>query len=279
MDKLKWFFIKGKMAKYLVSFFTVWLLTMPFAVNGQVRLLFTQEVDIKYAITDKLQQIYIVTPDDVVIKYDDRGREMGRYTNNYLGELEMVDPTNPINVVLYYPDQQTLVTLDVTMNEIARTNLVSFGFFNIEALCSTNDGNLWILDGMEFKLKKIDRNGRILYRSQNLMILMGEPFKPIKLLERNNQVFALDPTKGIFVFDNMGSFDRRYDIRDVDYFQFFGGNLYYFDRGRPMELSISRFLNREIKLPTEMLDDILYFNIQLERCYIFRQIGFEVWRY
>lgn len=245
---------------------------------GQKDLLLSQQVEIKYAITDKLQQVYIITPEDVVIKYDNRGREVGRYTNNYLGELEMVDPTNPINVVLYYPDQQTLVTLDVTMNEIARTNLVSFGFFNIEALCSTNDGNLWVLDGMEFRLKKINRHGKILYTSQNLMLLMGEPFKPIKLLERNNQVFALDPTKGIFVFDNMGNFDRRYDIRGVEYMQFFGGNLYYFENGSPMELNTSLFLNRFVNLPTDDDEDILFFNIQLDRCYLFRSDRFEVWR-
>lgn len=266
-----------KVVKYLVALSLMLTLFVEGAL-AQKSPLQRVEVPIKFAITDKLQQTYIVTPDDEVIKFDQQGREMGRYTNNYLGDLELVDPTNPINVVLYYPDLQTLVTLDVTMNEIARTNLVSLGFFNIESLCSTNDGNLWILDGMDFRLKKIDRHGKILMSSENLMILLGQQFTPVQLLERNNRVYALDPSLGIFVFDNMGNFDKRYDIKDVHYMQMFGQKLFYLDRGTAYSLDTDLFLNSFLNLPVEDLSDVLFFNIQVDKCYLFRADGFEIWR-
>lgn len=244
---------------------------------AQAQLLFEVQVPVKFAITDKMQQVYIVTPEDVLIKYDQRGKEMGRYTNNYLGELEVVDPTNPINVVLYYPNLQTLVTLDVTMNEISRTNLVSYGFFNIDALCSTNDGNIWLMDGMEFRLKKINRNGKILYTSENLMILMGQPFRPVKLLERNNKVFALDPEKGIYVFDNMGNFDKRYDLSGVTYFQMLGTQIFYLYNGTPHVLDTQLFMHNRLTLPGDLTEDLLYFNVQVDRCFMFTKDGFQVW--
>jgi len=269
--------MKTLMGKFLVKLVDIGVLMTFCLITIQAQLLHEVAVPIKYAITDKMQQVYIVTPDDVVIKYDQRGREMGRYTNNYLGDLEIVDPTNPINVVLYYPDLQTLVTLDVTMNEISRTNLVSYGFFNIEAICSTNDGNIWLMDGMEFRLKKINRNGRILYSSENLMIMLGQPFKPIQLLERNNRVFALDKEMGIYVFDNMGNFDRRFDIRGVTYFQMFGNNIFYLHNGVPQFFDTQFFMNNRLTLPVSDTDDLLFFNIQMDRCYLFKDNGFQVW--
>lgn len=77
---------------------------------------------------DKLHQIYVITPDNNIIKYDENGDILYRYTNNYLGAPSLIDASNPIQILVYYPGLQTIVTLDVTLNEISRTNLVSFGF-------------------------------------------------------------------------------------------------------------------------------------------------------
>ena len=247
-------------------------------LTAQFDLIQSMDVPIKLATTDKLQQIYIVTPEDKVIKYDPRGKELTNYTNNYLGDIQWVDPTNPINVVVYYPDLQTLVTLDVTMNEISRTNLVNFGFFNIKAICSSNDGHLWIYDDLEFRLKKIDRNGRILMSSENLLLLLKSPFRPTQMLERNNRVFALVPGEGIYVFDNMGNFDSIILNADISRFQVFANKIGYIHQGKPFVMEPPFYLPQLIELP---LDDstLMDFQVQVDKIYLFYDHGFQVWKW
>jgi hypothetical protein len=270
------------MEKFLVRVavvITVLVGFFPYAALSQMRFIHKVEVPVKFGITDKLQNVYILTPDEEIIKYDPRGKELGRYTNNYMGDATLIDPTNPINTLVYYPDLQTFVTLDVTVNEISRTNLVSFGYFNIPVICSTNDGNVWMVDLMEFRLKKINRNGRILATSEDLMLLFGSTPGIIQLWERDNQVYALDPDRGIFVFDNFANFDRKIEISNTQYFQIFGDKIFYLQNNSAYFFDLRMMTTSPLRLPSEDLNDLLFFNMHVDKCYLFREGGFEVWRY
>jgi hypothetical protein len=270
--------LKMSQGRFLVNFFLLCSVVLSSQLFAQFDLIHNVDVPIKFATTDKLQQIYVVTPEDKVIKFDPRGKEMTNYTNNYLGDIQWVDPTNPINIVVYYPDLQTLVTLDVTMNEISRTNLVNFGFFNIKAICSSNDGNIWIYDDLEFRLKKIDRNGRILMSSENLLLLLNGPFKPTQMQERNNRVFALIPDEGIYIFDNMGNFDTVISNPDILRFQLSANKIGYIHDGKPFLMEPPFYLPQLLDLP-DSDRQLIDFQVQVDKLYLFYQTGFQVWKW
>lgn len=177
--------------------------------------------------TDKLEHLYLATEQNDVIKYDAYCREMYRYTNNYLGYPSRIDASNPINVICYYPSIQTVVTLDVTMNEISRTDLIGLGFLDVRAVCSSNDGNLWILDAMDFKLKKINRLGRILAESENLILLISKWPTITYMQELNNLVFLLEPNEAIYRFDNFGNFKSKQSIPGVRGLHLVSNTLFY----------------------------------------------------
>ncbi len=156
--------------------------------------------------TDPLGHVYIANPQNKIWKADQNCRILYEYTNNYLGLPARVDAGNPINVLIYYPDQLTVVTLDVTMNEISRTSLLDLGYLDIKAVCGSNDGNIWILDGMDFTLKKIQRNGKVISQSENLMLLLGRLPETVLMQESLNRVFVLDKNIGIHQFDNFANY-------------------------------------------------------------------------
>lgn len=168
---------------------------------------------------DKLRQLYIVTPDNEVIKYSPEGRELYRFNNNTLGTLSLIDATDPFNLLLYYPDFQVAILLDRTLNQLGQFNLWEYGLFQPRAIGMANDNLLWVYDEVNFTLKKLDRQGQVTAQSDNLNLLLPRPPKPVALLARNNRVYMNDPTMGILVFDNFGQYLRSIPVTGATFFQ------------------------------------------------------------
>ncbi len=272
-----WLSMKMKMVKYIaISIF--WLsassLKAQFSSEPDINI----AVDIVYATVDKLHQIYVITPDNNIIKYDENGDILYRYTNNYLGAPSLIDASNPIQILVYYPGLQTIVTLDVTLNEIARTNLVSFGFFDIKRVCVSNDAQIWIIDGMDFKLKKIDRYGKVLRESEDLMLQLGRNISPVAMLERQNKVLIMDANLGLLIFDNLGNFVRTEPFVQAQTAMTYGGKLFYLENQSAFSWDIDSDARWTVQLPDNLPADLVSYAILPNAFYAFHEAGFLVYR-
>lgn len=203
-----------------------------------------------YFTSDKLQQSYLVSPSNEVIKYDAQGKEVFRYNNNYLGQLKLIDATNPFNLLLYYPDYQTVITLDRTLSETGEINLFDLNIINVQAIGSSNDNNVWIYDDAAFKLKKIDQNGQVLLESDDLSLLLNQAPRPIQVKARENWVYLNDPELGILVFDNFGQYHKLLPFKKVAYFQIIGSQLIYAQDENLYNFNLQSLLTSNIPLPT-----------------------------
>lgn len=235
-------------------------------------------VDIVFATVDKLQQIYVITPENNIIKYNENGDILYRYTNNYLGAPSLIDASNPIQILVYYPGLQTIVTLDVTLNEISRTNLVSFGLFDIKRVCVSNDAQIWIMDGMDFKLKKIDRFGKVLRESEDLMLQLGRNITPIAMLERQNKVLVLDSQIGLLIFDNLGNYVRTEPFVNPETVMTFGGKLFYLENQSAFSWDIDTDARWAVQLPDNLPTNMVSYAILPNSLYAFHEAGFLLYR-
>ena len=68
----------------------------PFAKDSIV----IQQVS-KYVTTDKLGQVYIVNTNDELIKYNAQGQEQFVYFDRTLGEISLIDATNPFQILVF----------------------------------------------------------------------------------------------------------------------------------------------------------------------------------
>ncbi len=201
---------------------------------------------------DKLQQIYLVTDRNEVIKHDPRGREVFRFNNNFLEDIGKLDPSDPFNVLLYYPEYLSVITLDRTMSKTGEFDLSNLNLIRVNALGSTNDNNVWLYDEVSFSLKKINRAGDVLKESVNLNLKLGYSGKPNFLIERSNMVFVNDPDYGILVFSNLGEYDSVIDLKGLNDFQVLGEQI-VFQRGNKLFTFHLQSLNeKEIKLPMKI---------------------------
>lgn len=169
----------------------------------------------KMLVGDKLQQFYLVTPANEVIKYSADGQLLYRYNNNTLGELAHVDATDPFQLLLYYPDFQVVLLLDRTLNLLGQYRLGQYGLLQPEPLGMSNDNLIWVYDQATFRLQKLDRQGKAITQSDDLNLLLGYPLQPRHLLARHNAVYLNNPATGVLVFDNFGQYLHTLPITGV----------------------------------------------------------------
>ncbi len=203
----------------------------------------------KFITIDKLQQLYAVTPSNEVIKYAPDGTERYRFSNNILGELTHIDATDPFNLLFFYADYQTIVTLDRTLNRTAMLNLLDIDALQVRAVGMSNDGNIWLYDPVRFRLKKVDRSGKVLAESQNLSLLLPQTPQPAQLVARDNWVYLNDPAQGILLFNNFGQFQKVMDIKGIERFQVVQNQLVFQRDGKLLAYDQRAFQTSSIPLP------------------------------
>ncbi|MBX2873623.1 MAG: hypothetical protein KTR30_16025 [Saprospiraceae bacterium] len=180
-----------------------------------------------YFTTDKLKRIYAVNAANELIQFDSNGKELFRYNNNTLGELTYIDTSNPFNLLLFYPEFQTIITLDRTLNPIAELNLLTTEVGDPTAVALSNDNQLWIYDAASLQLKKLNAKGEVLLSSGDLSLGLPSPPEPEQIVASADRVYLNDPAKGLIIFNNFGQYLQMVPIRGITYFQVLEQQLIY----------------------------------------------------
>ena len=217
--------------------------------------------------TDQLRQCYIIGPQNEVIKYDADGKELFRFNNNTLGTLAHIDATDPFNILLYYPDYLTVILLDRTLNKTGEYVLYDFDIVEGYAVGISNDNNLWIYDDRAFKIKKINREGEALIKSDDLSMILGTGIEPNFILERNNWVYVNDPMIGILQFDLFGTYVKTIPLKNLKTFQILNNQLVYSQEDQVFAFHLQSLATQSIPLPKFTSTDHRI-RLQKDRLYI-----------
>lgn len=168
---------------------------------------------------DDLGYLYLINTKNELVRYDPGLIKQFAYSNERLGSLTSVDANNPLKLLLFYENYQTIIMLDNLLGEIGRYNLFDLGFNDVNAVGMSNDNNVWLYDPIDYKLKKIDKTGRLLTESITMYNEGLESIRPTFLVEEANMVFLYDKNSGFFVFDNLGQYLYNISIKGLDSYQ------------------------------------------------------------
>lgn len=238
---------------FLLIFFSLGTLQAQLKDSLDFPLYFEINQDHRFFTTDQLQQIYVVTPTNEVIKYSKQGRELFRYNNNYLGELAHVDVTNPFNLLLYYPDFLKVIVLDRTMSEVAVFDLTNLQVSDIRAVGLSNDNNVWLFNDLTTRLEKVNQQGQVLLSSPNLFLLLETVPVPNFIIERDNKVFVNVPQSGIMVFDNFARFLTTIEVKELESFQVKEEELFYLKENQLFALHQATLQQAKWTLPQSLV--------------------------
>ena len=234
----------------------LWLFIAPVGLFSQqspdsIRLLYQLPEKASYFTVDKLGQIYLATPTNEVIKYSPEGKELFRYNNNTRGDLTYIDVTDPFNVLLFYPDFQTVAMLDRTMNERALMLLYDANIIEASAIGLARDNNIWVYDQVTFTLKKIGADGRVITDSGNLSAILNMPLYASQIIARDNFVYVYHPSEGLFIFDNFTQFYNKIPYKDFESFQLIDDLVLFYKKNELLAYHNKRLQSYTIPLPDQ----------------------------
>ncbi len=160
----------------------------------------------RFMTVDHLENIYVISTENEIIKYSKEGEELYQFSYDQLGNATFMDATNTFNILVYYRDYQTVIILDRFLNLTAKFDFYQADALDTDAICMSNDQNVWLYDSPNAQLKKVNAVGEIFFESQTLLPLVEEGFSPTFMTERDNMVYLWEEGKPIHRFDLFGKY-------------------------------------------------------------------------
>ena len=155
---------------------------------------------------DQYGYFYIIDQDNL-IKYDSEGHTLYHYSNKLLGNIDQIDISNPLRLLLFYKDQGLIIVLDNTLSQQKEPiSLNELGLYQTSCIANSNfDNGTWLYDIDVNEIIKINHLSEVNYRSGNLSVLIPNMEFPIlNLKEKNRKLYVVTRNK-IFVMDQFGS--------------------------------------------------------------------------
>jgi hypothetical protein len=169
------------------------------------------------AALDNLGNLYVLTTTDQLKKYTAGGDSVAVYNNvRKFGKVHALDVSNPLKLLLYYKDFSTIVVLDRLLTVRTTLDLRRRNILQASAMALSYDGNIWLFDTYDNKLKKITEEGELQLETPDFRSLFGEAVLPQQIIDQDNLLYLYDSARGLYVFDRYGTFKRKVPVTGWD---------------------------------------------------------------
>jgi hypothetical protein len=206
--------------------------------------------DFTYFNVDNLDNIYLLTKTNQLKKLTENGDSVAVFNDvKKYGNPDYIDVTNPLKILLYYKNYSTIVVLDRLLAPRNTINLRKQNIFYVNNVTLSYDNYMWIFDEEDYRLKKIDEEGKILQSSTDWRMLFDTVPAPVKMIDRDNFVYLYDPAKGFYIFDYYGGFKNRLAFLNWTNVEVNGNNLYGFEKNKLYSYVLKSLQLKEYKLP------------------------------
>lgn len=166
--------------------------------------------DFTYFNIDNLDNIYLLNNSNQLKKLNSNGDSVGIFNDvRKYGKLFYIDVANPLKLLLYYQNFSTIVVLDRFLMVRNVINLRKQNIFNVKAIATSYDNNIWVFDEGDARLKKIGENGDLLSETVDCRLIFDTIPSPAQIIDEGGFVNMYDPSKGFFIFDIYGALKNK----------------------------------------------------------------------
>jgi len=214
---------------------------------------------------DKLGNIYKIT-DMKIVKYSS---ELDTIQSNSIfssGTISSLDTRNPMQLMLFYKQQQEIQLLDNTLSQTNKINLQFFEWIDLACL-SNRDNAFWLYSMTTQSLIKTDKNGKVTSRFNNIGQLVQRDILPTQLTEYNNQVYLFDPNQGLFVFDLFGNYTKRIELKNAETVKFYTQKVFFRVKNKVFSYDL---INFDKKLEFSSVENFIDFEIGKNRVFVLK---------
>ncbi|HUQ96088.1 MAG TPA: hypothetical protein VM010_00380 [Chitinophagaceae bacterium] len=189
------------------------LLQTAAAQNDSFTLLRRFHSDVVQLAVDNLDNLYLISANGQLKKYNAAGDSISTYNQvKRFGALQTVDVTNPLKLLLFYKDFSTVVVLDRLLTFRTALDLRRFNILQTSAVGQSYDGNIWLFDEYQNKLKKVSEAGVVLLETPDFRTIFPDAILPQQIIDQNGTVYVYDAKAGLYLFDYYGGFKKKLPI-------------------------------------------------------------------
>ena len=217
---------------------------------------------------DRAGNIFFATFNGDIIKYDP-----------FLTERTIFSPANPsvttileawqgLRIFSFHRDLQLyrLINRNLSLNEDYSFPESLVGFAEIAT--SSYDNNIWVIDQIDFSLKKYDIFSRsISSRTPLDRLLNADNYEILHCKEYQNKLFISTLNYGILIFDNFGSYIKTFEYKGVSFFNFWEDTMYFLEGDVLVKLNLynEETVSSELPNPKKWLFALIF----EDRTYLF----------
>jgi len=193
------------------------------------------------------------------------------------GNPSYIDVTNPLKALLYYKNYSTVVMLDRFLTVRNTINFRKQNIFYVNNVTLSYDNYIWIFDEEDFKLKKIDEEGKLLQATTDWRLLFDSVPAPVKIVDKNNFVYLYDPEKGFYIFDYYGGFKNRLAFLNWTNVEVTGNTVYGFANNNLYSYELKSLQLKEYRLP-EFFGKFITIKAMNGKVYLLNESGIDVYQ-
>jgi hypothetical protein len=236
----------------------------------------------KFFTTDKLGNVFVITPKNDIQKFDSKGKKITEANFKVMGEVTSIDASNALEIYVFYKDQNKLVYFDNMLNYRGETDLYkTLGVSNLLAICRSYDNGFWFFDPDDFKLKKADKQGSLQTESINISNKADTILSPQMLLDDNQFVYLKTNNDQLMVFDILGNYIKIIPLEKFMSFQIKEDKILYSNQHGLNRYNPSTFEKENIKLDFKDASSLgNYINIRFDnnRYFIQDSTGIKIFK-
>ncbi|HEX8546218.1 MAG TPA: hypothetical protein VF691_04605 [Cytophagaceae bacterium] len=224
---------------------------------------------------DVYGNIYTADFQGNIFKFDSSGRMLLRYSPSRKAEISSLEARRNLNVFLFSKNLQEYYFLDRFLASASKGKFSQeIGFARAATIAS--DNNIWLIDEVDFSLKKYDTHKQNYVLKTPLDLLLDPKAYQINyLIEYQNLLFVNDEASGLMVFDNLGNLRNKTGLKSLKYFNFLKDDLYYLKNDSLIFYNIYR---SEIVKVISLVDSHYTFALCAKnRLYLFKEDQLDIY--
>lgn len=207
---------------------------------------------------DDFGNAYVISKNEI-LKYNATGDLTKSFSTKRYGNIDFVDVTNPLKILVYYKDFQQILFLDNQLTESSSMiSLEALGLEQTSLVCTSANNSFWLYNKQNNSLLRYGEKSQVLVKIENLKRVLDVDIKPNFMREKSNYLYLNCPNEGILVFDIYGSFLKTIPIKNIVEFDVQNKNVFYFEKNMLKEYSSVTFNTTQKQFPDSLIKTVYW---------------------
>ncbi|GAA3921614.1 hypothetical protein [Hymenobacter algoricola] len=211
------------------------------------------------ASVDRRGNLYVADAQDNIHQYGADGQALNVYSPPQPGHTAQIEAWNTSKILVFYDDRQQVLLLDRFMAPITQVRLTDFLDGQIRTATLAPDDRLWLFNESDLTLRQFDPSPQRLTLSTPLDLIIGRSKPDFRFLRQyQNNLYLLDRTSGVFVFDNLGNYRKKLPFLGLSTLGFRDDELYYLTENTVHFFHLYNFTERTLLVYVPQVQQVLF---------------------